>query len=115
MLKRGRYSLEWSCRGETSGSISIVAQTDGVRFLHWVTGSNGERSSVNELVPFGYTATRFGAGGNGSCASSVGAAVAQYLGVVTSDVGNAMGARAMSRPRAGCVPGQGALRPQVSS
>jgi len=31
------------------------------------------------------------AGGNGSCASNVGAAVAGFLVVVTSDVGNAMG------------------------
>jgi hypothetical protein len=30
------------------------------------------------------------AGGNGSCPSSVGAAVAEYLAVVTSDVGNVM-------------------------
>ena len=30
------------------------------------------------------------AGGNGSCASNVGAGVAEYLAVVTSDVGNAM-------------------------
>ena len=73
------------------GSISIVAQTDGVRLLYWVTGSNGERSSINDFVSFSYTRPGSAAGGNGSCAPSVGAAVAEFLAVVTSDVGNAMG------------------------
>src|SRR5215813_1305979 len=31
-----------------------------MRLLYWVTASNGERSSVNEFVPFAYTPTRFG-------------------------------------------------------
>jgi hypothetical protein len=60
MLKPGGYSLAWSCRGEPAGSISIVAQTDGVRLLYRVTGPKGERISANEFVPFGYTHTRFG-------------------------------------------------------
>jgi len=60
MLKPGRYSLTWSSRGEPSGSISIVTQAEGVRLLYWFTGSNGERSSVNEFVPFAHTPTRFG-------------------------------------------------------
>src|SRR5262249_45826135 len=46
--------------GEPFGSISLVTQGNGVRLLYWVTGSNGERSSVDELVPFCYTASRFG-------------------------------------------------------
>ena len=60
MLKLGRHSLEWSCGGEPFGSISLVTQTHAVRILYWVTISNGERRSVDELVPFAYTATRFG-------------------------------------------------------
>ena len=60
MLKPGRYSLTWSIRGEPAGSISMIAQAGGVHLLYWVTGSNGERSSVNEFVPFAYTPTRFG-------------------------------------------------------
>src|SRR5215467_9559082 len=60
MLKPGPHSLEWSSRGEPAGSISVIAQVEGVRLLYWVTGSNGERSSVNEFVPFAYSQTRFG-------------------------------------------------------
>jgi len=60
MLKPGRYSLTWSSRGEPAGSISMIAQAGGLHLLYWVTGSNGERSSVNEFVPFAYTPTRFG-------------------------------------------------------
>jgi hypothetical protein len=60
MLKPGRYSLEWSRRGEPSGSISIVTQGNGVRLLYWITGSNGGRISVDELMPYCYTETRFG-------------------------------------------------------
>ena len=60
MLKPGPHSLEWSRGGEPAGSISIVAQADGVRLLYWLTGPNGGRISVNELVPFRYTETRFG-------------------------------------------------------
>jgi hypothetical protein len=60
MLKPGVYSLAWSCRGEPAGSISIIAQADGVRLLYRVTGPKGERISVNEFVPFRYTPTRFG-------------------------------------------------------
>jgi hypothetical protein len=58
MLKPGVYSL--ACRGEPAGSISIIAQADGVRLLYRVTGPKGERISVNEFVPFRYTPTRFG-------------------------------------------------------
>ena len=60
MLKPGVYSLAWSRRGEPAGSISIIAQAEGVRLLYWVMGSNGERSSVSEFVPFAYTPTTFG-------------------------------------------------------
>jgi len=72
------------------GSISIVAQTDGVRLLYWVTGSNGERSSINDFVSFSYTRPGSAAGGNGSCASSVGAAAAGYLVADIFDAGNAL-------------------------
>ena len=60
MLKPGPHSLEWSCRGEPAGSISIIAQPNGVRLLYWVTSSKGGRVIVDELVPFCYTETRFG-------------------------------------------------------
>jgi hypothetical protein len=60
MLKPGPHSLEWSCRGEPAGSISKFGQANGVRLLFWVTGSNGGRVLVDELVPFCYTETRFG-------------------------------------------------------
>ena len=91
MLKPGVYLLAWSCRGEPAGSISIVAQAEGVRLLYWFTGSNGERSSVKESVPFAYTPTRFGGRRQWSCALSVGAAAVGYLAAVVSEVGNAMG------------------------
>jgi len=60
MLKPGVYSLAWSFRGKQAGSISIVAQADGVRLLFWATGPTGERTRVDEFVPFSYTPTRFG-------------------------------------------------------
>jgi hypothetical protein len=60
MLKPGPHSLVWSWRGNPTGSISIVAQADGVRFLYWVTGPKGERMRIDEFVPFRYTPTRFG-------------------------------------------------------
>ena len=59
MLRPGRYSVAWSHGGESSGSISLVAQADGMRLLYWLTEPNGKRISIDELVPFGYTATRF--------------------------------------------------------
>jgi len=60
MLKPGQYSLAWSCRGESAGSISIVARANGVRLLYWITDPKGERISVDEFVPFRYTPTKFG-------------------------------------------------------
>ena len=60
MLRPGRYSLAWSHGGEPFGSISLVAQADGVRLLYWLTEPNGKRINIDELVPFRYTATRFG-------------------------------------------------------
>src|SRR5262245_4006632 len=60
MLKPGPHSLVWSWRGKPTDSISIAAQQNGLRLLYWVTDSNGERSNINEFVPFAYTPTRFG-------------------------------------------------------
>src|SRR5262249_4773036 len=55
------YKVRWHGHfgGSPLGSISIVTQAHGVRLLYWVTGPKGERSSVNEFVPFAYTPTRF--------------------------------------------------------
>jgi hypothetical protein len=44
MLKPGVYSLAWSCRGEPAGSISIIAQADGVRLLSIGSRSSGSAS-----------------------------------------------------------------------
>jgi hypothetical protein len=60
MLRPGGYSVAWSHGGKPIGSISLVVQPDGVRLLYWVTESNGKRISIDELVPFRYTVTRFG-------------------------------------------------------
>jgi hypothetical protein len=38
----------------------LAAQTNGVRLLYNITGRDGTKTSINELVPFGYTATMFG-------------------------------------------------------
>jgi hypothetical protein len=60
MLKPGGHSVTWSRGGEPSGSISVVPEPTGVRLLYWLKDANGARISVDELVPFRYTATRFG-------------------------------------------------------
>ena len=49
-------SLTWLQGGEQPGSIMLVAQQDGVRLRY----RHGSPVDVNELVPFAYTATRFG-------------------------------------------------------
>ena len=91
MLKPGGSSLTWSRGGEPCGSISIVAQADGVRLLYWVTGSNGGRISVDELVPFRYTAARSGGRRQWLTCRGAGVVAVEYLAAVISDVGNAMG------------------------
>ena len=61
MLSPGRYStLTWSVGGERIGSITLVAQQDGVRLLYRTKDGNGAPVEVNELVPFTYTPTMFG-------------------------------------------------------
>ena len=42
------------------GSISLVAEHDGVRLIYSSKDRNGVAVDVNELVPFAYTPTRFG-------------------------------------------------------
>jgi hypothetical protein len=60
MLKPGRYSLEWSSVSESAGSISIVAQANGLRLLYRITGQDGAKTLMDEFMPFAYTATMFG-------------------------------------------------------
>jgi hypothetical protein len=38
----------------------VLAEADGIRLMYSVTGQDGVRIEFNELVPFAYTATRFG-------------------------------------------------------
>jgi hypothetical protein len=56
----GRTTLACSLGGEKSGSIGVLAQADGLRLMYGVTAHDGTKISVDELVPFAYTATRFG-------------------------------------------------------
>jgi hypothetical protein len=61
MLEPGRIpTITWSIGGERTGEISLAAQTNGVRLLYNITGRDGTKTSINELVPFAYTATMFG-------------------------------------------------------
>src|SRR5262245_41200841 len=60
MLKPGcRSTLTWSRGGEVTGSISLIAQVDGIRLLYRMT-RDGESLTVDDLVPFAYTPTKFG-------------------------------------------------------
>jgi len=54
----GSTTLTWSL--EKSGSIRVLAQADGLRLTYTVTAHDGTKISGDELVPFAYTATRFG-------------------------------------------------------
>ena len=56
----GRTMLTWSRGGDKSGSIGVLAQADGLRLMYSVAAHDGTNISVDELVPFAYTATRFG-------------------------------------------------------
>ena len=61
MLEPGRSSaLSWSRGGQQAGSISLVAQHDGVRLVYSAKDRDGAAVNVSELVPFVYTPTRFG-------------------------------------------------------
>jgi DNA-directed RNA polymerase subunit RPC12/RpoP len=60
-LSPGRFtSLTWSRRGQRTGSIDIITRHDGIRLGYHVTDRHGERITVDEFVPFAYTATCFG-------------------------------------------------------
>ena len=61
MLQLGRRSaVTWSRSGEQTGSITLAAQTDGVRLIYRTTDREGAPVDVDELVPFTYTPTMFG-------------------------------------------------------
>jgi hypothetical protein len=61
MLEPGRIStLTFSMGRERTGEISLAAQANGVRLLYRLTGRDGTKTNINELVPFAYTATMFG-------------------------------------------------------
>ena len=61
MLEPGRIStLTWSIGGERTGEISLAAQANGVRLLYSLTGRDGTKTRIDELVPFTYTAAMFG-------------------------------------------------------
>jgi hypothetical protein len=61
MLQPGRRSaVTWSRSGEQTGSITLAAQTDGVRLIYRTTDRDGAPVDVSELVPFTYTPTMFG-------------------------------------------------------
>jgi hypothetical protein len=60
MLEPGRIStVTWSVRGERMGEISLIAQENGVRLLYHITGRDGAKTSIDEIVSFAYTATMF--------------------------------------------------------
>jgi len=61
MLQPGRFStLTWSRSGEQTGSITLAAQSDGVRLIYRTTDRDGAPVDVSELVPFTDTPTMFG-------------------------------------------------------
>ena len=61
LLKSGRSStMSWSRGGQHAGSISLIAQHDGVRLLYRTEDRDGAPIDVSELVPFVCTPTRFG-------------------------------------------------------
>jgi len=61
MLAPGRSStLTWSRAGEQTGSITLVAQQEGVRLIYRTKDRDGAPVDVSELVAFVYTPTRFG-------------------------------------------------------
>ena len=53
-------TLTWSKGGEKTGSIGVLMQTDGLRLTYALTAHDGTTIGVDELVPFAYTATKFG-------------------------------------------------------
>jgi len=60
MLRTGnRATLTWSRAGEQTGSIGVLVLADSLRLMYAVTAHDGTKISINELVPFMYTATQF--------------------------------------------------------
>jgi hypothetical protein len=55
-----RSAVTWSRSGEQTGSITLVAQHDGVRLIYRTKDRDGAPVNVDELVPFTYTPTMFG-------------------------------------------------------
>jgi hypothetical protein len=91
MLEPGRIStLTWSIGGERLGEISLAAQTNGVRLLYNLTGRDGTKTSINELVPFAYTATMFGGRRRWLMCLKCGRRCRRIFGGAISDAGNAM-------------------------
>ena len=56
----GGTTFTWSQGGEKTGSVGVFVQADGLRLRYAVTADDGTKIGVDELVPFAYTATRFG-------------------------------------------------------
>jgi hypothetical protein len=54
------FSLTWSRGGQRTGSIAVMAETNGIRLGYGVTDRHGEWIVADELVSFPHTATRFG-------------------------------------------------------
>jgi hypothetical protein len=52
--------LSWSRCGQATGSIRLIAVIDGVWLAYRTTGPDGAPLDVSELVPFDFTATKFG-------------------------------------------------------
>ena len=60
MLRTGnRATLTRSRAGEQTGSIGVLVLADSLRLMYAVTAHDGTKISINELVPFMYTATQF--------------------------------------------------------
>jgi hypothetical protein len=52
--------VTWSRAGRETGSITYRIERDGVRLIYRSRAYGGDWEDVDELVPFVYTATRFG-------------------------------------------------------
>ena len=53
-------SLAWSRGGRQIGSVSYRVEASGLRLIYTATDRSGTRQNINELIPFTFTATRFG-------------------------------------------------------
>ena len=69
MLQPGRYSsLTWSRAGEQTGSITLIAQHDGVRLRYQTKDREGRRSTSTSSSPSLTRPPGSAAAGNGSVA-----------------------------------------------